>query len=89
MDRARIIEETGSPGRRPSARRRWLVAATMATLAAPLMSGSAIALGGSSSAGSSTVTARPALMAPAPRHHCRHGDRGGAHRGTAYRAPQL
>jgi hypothetical protein len=96
MDSARIVEETGSSGGRPRRRRRWLVAAAMATLAAPLASGSAIALSG----GSGGSAAAPGTAgSPQPvqqntfqlrhdgRHPCHRRDRSGRS-GSSYR-PEL
>jgi hypothetical protein len=97
MDTARVLEDSGPSPRRPSRRGRWLVAAALACFAAPLASGSAIALSGGSGSGSpvgSSAGAAATEMHRAfsaqrdKRHRCRHGERGGARRGSSY-SPEL
>ena len=96
MDSARILEDSGSPGRRPPRRRRWLVAAAFAVFAAPLASGSAIALNGSSgvsatSGGGGAPAVQEGWTAYGPKRDgkrpCRRGEK---HRGgSSYQAPQM
>ena len=77
MDTARVVHSDAEPVPGPRRRHRWALALVLAGLAAPLTSGSAIALSGGG--GTQAAPAQSAPLAPVQhyggRHDC-HGKHG-------------
>jgi hypothetical protein len=73
MDTARVVQEDHGPAPRRRRRPRWLLALVAASIAAPLTSGSAIALSGGTTA--APEQAKPYVQQHyGGRGHCHHGD---------------
>ena len=74
MDTARVVQEDHGPAPRRRRKPRWLLALVIAGIAAPLTSGSAIALSGGTVA-KPAAPAKPYVQQHyGGRGHCHHGD---------------
>jgi hypothetical protein len=80
MDTARVVHHDTGPPRGPRRRRRWILAVALAGLAAPLTSGSAIALTGGTS-GATSAAATPAAFPASQLRHYATGEKSGTRHG--------